>query len=74
MSSFATAGEVADAARAALPPEIWEYVSGGAGTEVTLRRNRARARRAAASGRASARDVSGVRAGTTFLGLPLPRP
>ena len=73
MSSFATAGEVTDAARAALPPEIWEYVSGGAGTEATLRANRAALDALRMRPRVG-RDVSRCRAGTTFLGLPLALP
>ncbi len=73
MPAFATADEVADAARAALPAEVWEYVNGGAGTEVTLRRNRAALEALLLRGRVL-RDVSAVRADTTFLGLPLAAP
>lgn len=73
MSSFATAGEVADAARAALPPDLWDYVSGGGGTEATLRRNRA-ALDALRFAPRVLRDVSGASARTTFLGIPLTLP
>lgn len=73
MPRFATADEVADAARAALPAELWDYVSGGAGTEGTLRRNRAALEALLFRGRV-ARDVSAVSARTTFLGLPLAAP
>ncbi len=73
MPSFATADEVAEAARAALPAEVWEYVSGGAATEVTLRRNRAALDALLFRGRV-ARDVSACTAATTFLGLPLALP
>ena len=73
MPTYATAGEVADAAREALAPEVWEYVSGGAGTEATLRRNRAALDALLLRGRVL-RDVSAVRADTTFLGIPLSSP
>ena len=73
MSSFATAGEVEDAARAALPTEIWDYVSGGGGTEATLRANRA-ALDALRFVPRVARDVSTVSAATSVLGIPLALP
>ncbi|HWK27280.1 MAG TPA: alpha-hydroxy acid oxidase [Solirubrobacter sp.] len=73
MSRFATAGEVADAARAALPPEVWDYVSGGGGTEVTLRRNRAALDALLLAPRVL-RDVSARRTDTTFLGIDLALP
>lgn len=73
MPTFATADEVADAARANLPAEVWEYVNGGAGTEVTLRRNRAALDALLLRGRV-ARDVSATSAATTFLGLELASP
>lgn len=73
MRSFATAGEVTDAARAALAPEIWEYVSGGAGTEATLRANRTALDALQLRPRVG-RDVSRCGAQTTFLGLPLALP
>ena len=73
MSSFATAGEVEDAARAALPPEVWEYVSGGAGTEATLRANRAALDALRFVPRVG-RDVSARRPATSVLGIPLALP
>jgi isopentenyl diphosphate isomerase/L-lactate dehydrogenase-like FMN-dependent dehydrogenase len=39
--TFATLADVADAARAALDPPIWDFLQGGADTEHTLRDNRA---------------------------------
>jgi isopentenyl diphosphate isomerase/L-lactate dehydrogenase-like FMN-dependent dehydrogenase len=73
MPTFATAGEVADAAREALAPEVWEYVSGGAGTEATLRRNRAALDALLLRPRVG-RDVSSRRTGCTFLGVELALP
>ncbi|RKQ90568.1 glycolate oxidase [Solirubrobacter pauli] len=73
MPTFATADEVADAARANLPTEVWEYVNGGAATEVTLRRNRAALDALLLRGRV-ARDVSSASAATTFLGVELASP
>ena len=73
MTSFATAGEVADAARAALPPEVWDYLSGGGGTEITLRRNRAALDNLLLRPRVL-RDVSRCDPSTTFLGIPLALP
>ena len=73
MPAFATADEVTEAARAALPPELWDYVSGGGGTEVTVRRNRS-ALDALFFRPRVARDVSSVTVGTSFLGVPLALP
>jgi isopentenyl diphosphate isomerase/L-lactate dehydrogenase-like FMN-dependent dehydrogenase len=73
MPAFATADEVTAAARSALPPELWDYVSGGGGTEVTLRRNRT-ALDALFFRPRVARNVSGASAATTFLGLELSLP
>jgi isopentenyl diphosphate isomerase/L-lactate dehydrogenase-like FMN-dependent dehydrogenase len=73
MPAFATADEVTQAARAALPTELWDYVSGGGGTEITLRRNRAALDGLFFRPRV-ARDVSGVNTRTTFLGLELACP
>jgi isopentenyl diphosphate isomerase/L-lactate dehydrogenase-like FMN-dependent dehydrogenase len=70
---YATADEVEAAARANLAPELWDYVSGGAATEVTLRRNRTALDAVAFRGRV-ARDVSACSAATTFLGLELTSP
>ncbi|HET6548770.1 MAG TPA: alpha-hydroxy acid oxidase [Solirubrobacter sp.] len=72
-SSFATFGEVADAARERLEPDVWDYCAGGAGTEATLRRNRAALDALVLRPRAL-RDVSACRAGATFLGIELALP
>ena len=64
MPAFATADEVTDAARSALPPELWDYVSGGSSTELTLRRNRSALESVCFRPRV-ARDVSDARATTT---------
>jgi isopentenyl diphosphate isomerase/L-lactate dehydrogenase-like FMN-dependent dehydrogenase len=73
MSSSATAGEIEDAAREALDPKVWDYLTGGAGTEATLRRNRAALDALVLRPRVL-RDVSQRRADTTFLGIPLALP
>jgi 4-hydroxymandelate oxidase len=39
-ADFATLSEIADAARAGLSPDVCDFLDGGAGREVTLRRNR----------------------------------
>jgi 4-hydroxymandelate oxidase len=36
---FPTIAEIRAAARAALPPDVWDFLAGGAGQEVTLRAN-----------------------------------
>ncbi|WP_028065804.1 alpha-hydroxy acid oxidase [Solirubrobacter soli] len=73
MSAFTTASELADAARAALPAELWDYVCGGAGTEATIRRNRAALDALLLRPRVG-RDVSTRRTTTTFLGVELALP
>jgi 4-hydroxymandelate oxidase len=70
---FATLGEIADAARAALPADVWDFLAGGAGTETTLADN------AAAFGRWRFRPrvLSGIGPpdlGTSLLGIPLRLP
>ncbi len=70
---FLTLGEIRRAARRNLPPEIWDYVSGGAETETTLRRNR-RAMNHFVFRPRVLRDVSQIDTSTTFLGLPLALP
>jgi isopentenyl diphosphate isomerase/L-lactate dehydrogenase-like FMN-dependent dehydrogenase len=64
---------VADAARAALEPDVWDYVAGGAGTEATLRRNR-EALDALVLRPRVLRDVGATGTATTFLGMPLALP
>ena len=73
MRAFTTADELADAARAALPAELWDYVTGGGGTEATLRRNRAALDALLLRPRVG-RDVSVRRTSTTLLGAELALP
>lgn len=70
---FATIDEIADAAKAALPVEVWNYLDGGAGTERTLRANRAAFARWQLLPRVlTGGDPPDLR--TTFLGIPLALP
>jgi isopentenyl diphosphate isomerase/L-lactate dehydrogenase-like FMN-dependent dehydrogenase len=73
MSSFETLGELVDAARDRLEPDVWDYCSGGAGSEATLRRNRAALDALVLRPRVL-RDVGTRDARTTFLGIPLALP
>jgi isopentenyl diphosphate isomerase/L-lactate dehydrogenase-like FMN-dependent dehydrogenase len=72
-SGFASVAEVIDAAQARLDPEVWDYSAGGAGSEATLRRNRAALDALALEPRVL-RDVSRRTASTSFLGIPLALP
>jgi isopentenyl diphosphate isomerase/L-lactate dehydrogenase-like FMN-dependent dehydrogenase len=72
-SRFATIGEVKDAARERLEPDVWDYCAGGAGTEATLRRNRAALDALLLQPRVL-RDVSACRTETAFVGIPLGLP
>jgi len=72
-SRFATVGEVIDAAREALEPDVWDYCAGGAGTEATLRRNRSALDALLLRPRVL-RDVGACRTDTSFLGIPLALP
>jgi isopentenyl diphosphate isomerase/L-lactate dehydrogenase-like FMN-dependent dehydrogenase len=72
-SRFATLGEVIDAGRARLDPDVCDYLAGGAGSEATLRRNRAALDALVLEPRVL-RDVSGCRTDTSFLGMPLAVP
>lgn len=70
---FATVEEIFDAARATLPPAIWDFVDGGAGGEETLRANRS----AFARWSLRPRLMTGVGEpdlSTTFLGIGLAMP
>jgi len=69
----ATVDDVEAAARARLAPEVWDYCTGGAGTEATLRRNRAALDALALQPRVL-RDVGRVQTGTRFLGMELASP
>jgi len=70
---FSTIGEVIDAARDRLEPDVWDYCAGGAGTEATLRRNRAALDALLLQPRVL-RDVSACRTQTSFAGIPLALP
>ncbi|WP_341250419.1 alpha-hydroxy acid oxidase [Euzebya pacifica] len=69
----ATIGEIIAHARAVLPPERWDYASGGAGDEAALRRNRHALEAIGLVPRVLV-DVSERRTATTFAGLPLAAP
>ncbi|SNQ45501.1 (S)-2-hydroxy-acid oxidase [Frankia canadensis] len=71
--TFATVGEIYDAARAALPPEIWDFLDGGAGGEQTLRANRAAFDRWTLRPRLMT-GVAEPDLSTTFLGIALSMP
>jgi len=70
---FMTLPEVRRAAQRNLPREVWDYVSGGAETETTLRRNK-RAMSHYVFRPRVLRDVSQIDISTTFLGMPLALP
>jgi isopentenyl diphosphate isomerase/L-lactate dehydrogenase-like FMN-dependent dehydrogenase len=72
-SPFATVAEVIEAARARLEPDVWDYSAGGAGSEATLRRNRAALDALVLEPRVL-RDVSRRDTATSFLGMPLALP
>ncbi|HLI25502.1 MAG TPA: alpha-hydroxy acid oxidase [Chloroflexota bacterium] len=70
---FLTLPEVRRAAQRNLPPPVWDYVSGGAESETTLRRNRAALQHYQFRPRVL-RDVHAIDLRTTFLGIPLDLP
>jgi isopentenyl diphosphate isomerase/L-lactate dehydrogenase-like FMN-dependent dehydrogenase len=70
---FMTLGELRRAARRNVAPEVFDYLSGGAETETTLRRNK-RAMSHYVFRPRVLRDVSHVDTTTTFLGWPLDLP
>ncbi|HLH26974.1 MAG TPA: alpha-hydroxy acid oxidase [Chloroflexota bacterium] len=70
---FMTLPEVRRAGLRNIPREVWDYVSGGAETETTLRRNR-RAMSHWVFRPRVLRDVSQIDISTTFLGMPLALP
>jgi isopentenyl diphosphate isomerase/L-lactate dehydrogenase-like FMN-dependent dehydrogenase len=72
-TEFMTLPELRQAARAALAPDVWDYVAGGADSEATLRNNRRAMSRYVFRPRVL-RDVSQVDTTTTFLGMPLALP
>lgn len=73
MDDFLTVGEIIDEARRRMDDVLWDYASGGSDGEQTLRANRAAFESVSFRGRVL-RDVHGVSAATTFLGMPLRLP
>lgn len=70
---FATLDEISAACRAALPPDVWDFLEGGAGDESTLRANRAAFERITFRPRVmSGLDVPST--STAFLGIELGMP
>jgi 4-hydroxymandelate oxidase len=65
--------EYEELARAQLHPAVWDYYSGGANDEVTLRENRAAFERLQLRPRMLV-DVSQISTATTLLGTPMPLP
>jgi 4-hydroxymandelate oxidase len=72
-SVFRTLGDLEGAASRRFPPEIWDYIAGGAGAERTLRANHAAFRNRTILPRALV-DVREIRLGTTLLGAPVRLP
>ncbi|GAA4075333.1 alpha-hydroxy acid oxidase [Nonomuraea soli] len=70
---LACAADYAAAARAALPPDVWDYVDGGAGDELTLAANLAAFRRRAVRPRVLV-DVAHRDTRTRVLGTDLAAP
>jgi isopentenyl diphosphate isomerase/L-lactate dehydrogenase-like FMN-dependent dehydrogenase len=71
--TYATLSEIVEAARATLDTDVLEFLDGGAGAEVTLRRNREAFARWSFRPRVmSGRPVPST--ATTFLGIPLSLP
>jgi isopentenyl diphosphate isomerase/L-lactate dehydrogenase-like FMN-dependent dehydrogenase len=68
-----TTRDIIDAARRALPDELWDYAVGGSEDEATLRRNRL-ALEAITFRPRVLRDVGRVDLTTSFLGIPLALP
>ncbi|MEV4544817.1 alpha-hydroxy acid oxidase [Micromonospora echinaurantiaca] len=61
--------DYAERARAVLPPEVWDYIDGGSGAEITLAANRRALDRVAVLPRVL-RGVPTPRTGTRLLGAP----
>lgn len=72
-ADWRTIPEITGAAKAALPREIWDYISGGADSETTLRRNRRAFERLMLKPRVL-RDMRKVDLSTTLLGHRLALP
>lgn len=73
LDDLRTTKEIRDAARRALPKVIFDFVDGGSGDEVTMRRNAAAFDRWSIVPRFLV-DVSDVDLSTTVLGKPVPTP
>lgn len=73
LAALHTIAEVRDAARKALPKVIFDFVDGGSGDEITLRRNEAAFDQWSIVPR-FLRDVSDVDTTTTILGTRVPVP
>ncbi|MFN8535078.1 MAG: alpha-hydroxy acid oxidase [Dehalococcoidia bacterium] len=73
LDRLVTIPAIVDAARRALPAELWDYSCGGSESETTLRRNRSAFDEIAFRPRVL-RDVSRVDIGATFLGEALALP
>ena len=73
MAEFLTIPEIIEAARAKLPEALWDYASGGAETEATLRRNRSAMERWVFRPKVLV-DVRHRDLSTTFLGHRLALP
>src|SRR5581483_3626586 len=66
-------GELERMAQYRLPKHVWDYANGGAGSEATLRRNRAALARLAIEQRVLV-DVRNIDLSVDFLGVRLPMP
>src|SRR5260370_6324023 len=65
--------EFETAARTGVPPDVWDYLQGGSGTESTLGANVAAFKRIVVRPRVLV-DISARDLGTTLLGTPLDFP
>ncbi len=73
MDGALAVADYARTARAALAPDVWDYIEGGSGTEATLRANRSALERIGLLPRVLV-DVSHRDPTTTLLGAPLAAP
>jgi glycolate oxidase len=70
VTEYHTTTEIVQRARSVLAPPVWDYIAGGAETEMTIRRNRAAIEGYAFRARVM-RDVSAIDPSTTLLGTRL---
>jgi isopentenyl diphosphate isomerase/L-lactate dehydrogenase-like FMN-dependent dehydrogenase len=70
VTDYQTTTEIIQRARSVLAPPVWDYIAGGAETEMTIRRNRAAIDGYAFRARVM-RDVSSIDTSTTLLGTAL---